>query len=172
MDLSLLKDEYTFDFLELAEEHSERELEIGLLNNIRKFLVEMGGCFAFIGNQFRIEVEGDEFYIDLLLYHRVLRSLVAIELKVGEFKPEYAGKMQFYLSALDATIRLKDENPSIGIIVCKGKKRTIVEYALKDSRKPIGVSTYKIARRLPEDMKKYLPSPREIKRQLEQFEQE
>jgi len=164
-----VKDEYTFDFLGLEEEHSERELEIGLIRNIRRFLTEMGGHFAFIGNQFRIEVEGDEFFIDLLLYHRVLKSLIAIELKVGEFKPEYAGKMQFYLSALDATIRLQDENPSIGIIVCKGKKRTIVEYALKDSKKPIGVSTYKIARRLPEDMKKYLPSPRELKKQLEKL---
>ncbi len=165
-----VKDEYTFGFLELEEEHSERELEIGLINNIRKFLSEMGGYFAFIGNQFLIEVEGDEFFIDLLLYHRVLKSLVAIELKIGDFKPEYAGKMQFYLSALDDTIRLKDEKPSIGIIICKGKKRTVVEYALKDSRKPIGVSTYTIAKKLPENIKKYLPSPKDLKEQLDKLD--
>lgn len=165
-----VKDEYTFDFLELGKEHSERELEIALINNIRKFLSEMGGYFAFIGNQFLIEVEGDEFFIDLLLYHRVLKSLVAIELKIGDFKPEYAGKMQFYLSALDDTIRLKDEKPSIGIIICKGKKRTVVEYALKDSRKPIGVSTYTIAKKLPENIKKYLPSPKELREQLDKLD--
>ncbi len=165
-----VKDEYTFDFLELGEKHSERELEIGLINNIRKFLSEMGGHFAFIGNQFRIEVEGDEFFIDLLLYHRVLKSLVAIELKIGDFKPEYAGKMQFYLSALDDTIRLHDEKASIGIIICKGKKSTVVEYALKDSKKPIGVSTYTIAKKLPENIKKYLPSPKELREQLDKLD--
>lgn len=165
-----VKDEYTFDFLELGEKHSERELEIGLINNVRKFPSEMGGHFAFIGNQFLIEVEGDEFFVDLLLYHRVLKSLVAIELKIGDFKPEYAGKMQFYLSALDDTIRLKDEKPSIGIIICKGKKRTVVEYALKDSKKPIGVSTYTIAKKLPENIKKYLPSPKDLKEQLDKID--
>ena len=161
-----VKDECSFDFLEMGEEHSERELEIGLINNIRQFLSEMGGYFTFIGNQFRMEVDGDEFYIDLLLYHRVLKSLIAIELKIGDFKPEYAGKMQFYLSALDDKIKLKNENSSIGIIICRGKKRTIVEYALKDSKKPIGVATYKIAKTLPENMKKYLPTPKELKEQL------
>lgn len=165
-----VKDEYTFGFLELGEKHSERELEVGLTNNIRRFLSEMGGHFAFIGNQFRIDVEGDEFFIDLLLYHRVLKSLVAIELKIGDFKPEYAGKMQFYLSALDDTIRLKDEKPSIGIIICKGKKRTVVEYALKDSKKPIGVSTYTIAKKLPDNIKKYLPSPKELREQLDKLD--
>ncbi len=165
-----VKDEYTFDFLELGEKHSERELEIALINNIRKFLSEMGGHFAFLGNQFRMEVEGDEFFIDLLLYHRILKSLVAVELKIGDFKPEYTGKMQFYLTALDDTIRLKDEKPSIGIIICKGKKRTVVEYALKDSKKPIGISTYTIAKKLPENIKKYLPSPKELKEQLDKLD--
>lgn len=161
-----VKDEYSFDFLEFSEEHSERELEIGLINNIRKFLVEMGGGFSFIGNQYRLEVDDTEYFIDLLLYHRELKSLVAIELKIGEFKPEYAGKMQFYLTALDDLVKLEEENPSIGIIVCRSKKRTTVEYALKKSAVPIGVSTYTISESLPEDLKKYLPEAEQIAEKL------
>jgi len=157
-----IKDEYSFDFLELGEEHSERELERALLENVRKFLIEMGGYFTFVGNQYRMEIDGQEFFIDLLLYHRQLRCLVAIELKVGAFKPEYAGKMQFYLSALNDITKLPDENSSIGIILCKDKSRTIVEYALKDTKKPIGVSTYKLTEKLPRELKKYLPSPEEM----------
>jgi len=157
-----VKDEYTFGFLELGEEHSEKELELALLENVRKFLVEMSGFFAFVGSQHRLEIDGQEFFIDLLLYHRQLRCLVALELKVGAFKPEYAGKMQFYLAALNDKVRLPEENPSIGIILCKDKSRTIVEYALKDAKKPIGVSTYKLTGKLPRDLKKYLPSPEEM----------
>src|SRR5208282_1434860 len=151
-----VKDEYSFDFLELGEEHSEKELELVLLENVRKFLIEMGGYFAFVSSQYRLEIDGQEFFIDLLLYHRQLRCLVAIELKVGAFKPEYAGKMQFYLSALNDIAKLPDENPSIGIILCKDKSRTIVVYALKDTKKPIGVSTYKLTEKLPRELKKYL----------------
>ena len=162
-----VKDEYTFDFLELGEEHSERELELVLINNIRRFLIEMGGYFTFIGNQYRLEVGGEEFFVDLLLYHRKLRCLVAIELKVGKFKPEYAGKMQFYLSVLNDTIRLAEENPPIGIILCKEKNRIVVEYALKDTTQPIGVSTYRITPTLPEELQKYLPSGEEIAKRLE-----
>ena len=165
-----VKDEYTFDFLELGEEHSERELELALINNIRRFLIEMGGYFTFIGNQYRLEVGGEEFFVDLLLYHRKLRCLVAIELKVGEFKPEYAGKMQFYLSVLNDTVRLEEENPSIGIILCKEKNRIVVEYALKDTTQPIGVSTYRITTTLPEELRKYLPSGEEIAKRLEGVE--
>lgn len=154
-----VKDEYTFDFLELGEEHSEKELERALLDNVRKFLIEIGGYFTFVGNQYRLEIDGQEFFVDLLLYHRQLRCLVAIKLKVGAFKPEYAGKMQFYLSALNDRVKLSDENPSIGIILCKDKSRTIVEYALKDTKKPIGVSTYKLTKKLTRELKKYLPSP-------------
>ncbi|HII15755.1 MAG TPA: DUF1016 domain-containing protein [Nanoarchaeota archaeon] len=157
-----VKDEYSFDFLELAEEHSEKELERALLENVRKFLIEMGGYFTFAGNQYRLEIDGEEFFIDLLLYHRKLRCLVAIELKIGAFKPEYAGKMQFYLSALNDRVKLPDETPSIGIILCKDKSRTIVEYALKDTKKPIGVSTYRLTEKLPRELKKYLPSPEEM----------
>ena len=157
-----VKDEYSFDFLELAEEHSEKELERALLENVRKFLIEMGGYFAFVGNQYRLEIDREEFFIDLLLYHRKLRCLVAIELKIGAFKPEYAGKMQFYLSALNDRVKLPEETPSIGIILCKDKSRTIVEYALKDTKKPIGVSTYRLTEKLPRELKKYLPSPEEM----------
>ncbi|MCX6578974.1 MAG: PDDEXK nuclease domain-containing protein [Candidatus Aminicenantes bacterium] len=161
-----VKDEYTFDFLELGDEHSERELEIEILNKIRKFLIEMGGYFSFIGNQYRVEVGGDEFFVDLLLFHRKLKCLVAVELKIGKFKPDYAGQMQFYLSVLDDKVKLEEENPSIGIIVCKSKDRTIVEYTLKDVSKPVGGSTYKISRSLPKEMKQYLPAPDEIEKRL------
>jgi predicted nuclease of restriction endonuclease-like (RecB) superfamily len=162
-----VKDEYTFDFLELGEEHSERELERALIARIEDFLRAMGGVFAFVGSQFRLEVEGEEYFIDLLLYHRRLRCLVAIELKVGKFQPEFVGKMQFYLTALDRQVREEGENPSIGIILCKEKKRTIVEYALHDARKPIGVATYQIVKRLPKELKGQLPSPEEIAKLLE-----
>jgi Uncharacterized conserved protein len=165
-----VKDEYSFDFLELGDEHSEKELELGLLEKVRKFLVEMGGYFTFVGNQHRLEIDDQEFFIDLLLYHRQLRCLVAIELKVGAFKPEYAGKMQFYLSALNDRVKLPDENPSIGIILCKDKSRTIVEYALKDTKKPIGVSTYKLTEKLPRGLKKYLPSPDEMIKRIKCLE--
>ena len=162
-----VKDEYTFDFLELGEEHSERELERALIARIEDFLRAMGGMFAFMGSQYRLEVDGKEFFIDLLLFHRRLRCLVAIELKVGEFLPEFVGKMQFYLAALDRQIRQEDENPSIGIILCKEKSRTIVEYALHDARKPIGVATYEITKTLPKALKGQLPSPKDIAHLLE-----
>jgi len=167
-----VKDEYSFDFLELGEEHSERELERALIARIDKFLREMGGIFAFMGSQFRLEVEGDEFFIDLLLFHRRLRCLVAIDLKIGNFKPEYVGKMQFYLSALDRQVRQEDENPSIGIILCKEKKRTVVEYALHDASKPIGVATYEIRKTLPRNLAGQLPSPEEIAVLLEGIDDE
>lgn len=161
-----VKDEYTFDFLELGEEHNEREL----IARIEDFLRAMGGMFAFMGSQYRLEVDGREFFIDLLLFHRRLRCLVAIELKVGEFLPEFVGKMQFYLAALDRQVRQEDENHSIGIILCKEKNRTIVEYALHDARKPIGVATYEITRSLPKALKGQLPSPKEIAALLEGIE--
>jgi predicted nuclease of restriction endonuclease-like (RecB) superfamily len=161
-----VKDEYSFDFLALSDKHSERELEQALINNIRQFLIEMGGDFSFIGNQFKIEESGDEYFIDLLLFHRKLKSLVAIELKIGEFIPEYAGKMQFYLSLLNDKVKLPDENPSIGIIICKSKKRTRVDYALKDAKQPIGVSVYNITNQLPKQFEGLLPSPEKIEENL------
>jgi predicted nuclease of restriction endonuclease-like (RecB) superfamily len=165
-----VKDEYTFDFLELGEEHGERELERALIARIEDFLRAMGGMFAFMGSQYRLEIDGEEFFIDLLLFHRRLRCLVAIELKIGKFRPEFVGKMQFYLTALDRQVRQEDENPSIGIILCKEKSRTIVEYALHDARKPIGVATYEITRTLPKELKGQLPQPEEIAALLEGIE--
>lgn len=165
----VVKDKYIFDFLELGEEHSERELESAIVKNIGKFLTQMGNDFAFMGNQYRLEVDEEEYFIDLLLFHRHLKSLIAIELKIGKFKPEYAGKMNFYLSTLNDTIKLKDENPSIGIIICKDKNRTVVEYSLKDSNKPIGVSSYQLLDKLPLDLQSFLPSSEEIAERLSVF---
>jgi len=162
-----VKDDYNFDFLEMGLEHSEAELEAALIRNIRAFLSEMGEYFTFIGTQYHMAIAGEDFYIDLLLFHRRLKSLIAIELKIGEFKPEFAGKMQFYLTALDETRKLEDENPSIGIIICKSKNRTIVEYALKSADRPIGVATYNMYDKLPAAMKNLLPEPEEIAQRLE-----
>ena len=163
-----VRDEYTFDFLELGEEHSERELERALIGKIEHFLRAMGGLFAFVGSQYRLEVDRREFFIDLLLFHRRLKCLVAIDLKIGEFEPEFVGKMQFYLAALDAGVRMKGENPSIGIILCKEKRRTIVEYALKVAGRPIGVATYRTVKKLPRELKGQLPGPEEIIKLLEE----
>lgn len=162
-----VKDEYTFDFLELGDRHSERELERALIARIEDFLRAMGGRFAFVGSQFRLEVDEQEFFIDLLLFHRHLKCLVAIDLKIGAFEPEFVGKMQFYLAALNTQVRLDGENASIGIILCKEKRRTIVEYALRDARKPIGVATYHTVKRLPPELKGQLPAPEEIAKLLE-----
>ena len=162
-----VRDEYTFDFLELGEEHSERDLERALIGRVEDFLQAMGGLFAFVGSQFRLMVEEREYFIDLLLFHRRLHCLVAIELKIGEFQPEFVGKMQFYLAALDRQVREEGENPSIGIILCKEKSRTIVEYALQSSISPIGVATYRMVRELPRELQNQLPGPEEISRLLE-----
>lgn len=162
-----VKDEYMFDFLELGDAHSERELERALIARIEDFLRSMGGIFAFLGSQYRLEVDGQEHFIDLLLFHRRLRCLVAIELKVGTFQPEHVGKMQFYLTVLDRHQRQEDENPSIGIILCKEKSRIIVEYALRDAKKPIGVATYEITKTLPKELKGQLPPPEDIAALLE-----
>jgi predicted nuclease of restriction endonuclease-like (RecB) superfamily len=161
-----VKDEYTFDFLELGDEHTERQLEQALLGQVEPFLREMGGMFTFVGSQFRLEVGDLEYFIDLLLYHRWLNCLVAVELKTGEFAPEYVGKMQFYLSALNDTVRLERENPAIGIILCKSKHRTIVEYALRDTSQPIGVAAYQIVSSLPPDLQGQLPDPEQVARLL------
>jgi predicted nuclease of restriction endonuclease-like (RecB) superfamily len=157
-----VKDEYTFDFLNLSDEHNESQLENALVQNIRSFLLEMGNQFAYVGNQFKIEVSGKEYFIDLLLYHRHLNCLIAVELKIGEFIPEYKGKMEFYLSLLNDKVKLPHENDSIGIIICKEKDRTIVEYSLKTSHMPIGVATYTTSSVLPKEYKKLLPNEKEI----------
>ena len=162
----MLKDPYVFDFLGLTEGIRERELERQLIARIRDFLLELGVGFAFVGSQVHLEVGGEDFYLDLLFYHLKLRCYVVIELKTGEFKPEYAGKMNFYLSAVDDLLRHPDDKPSIGIILCKSKNKVIVEYALRDTNKPIGVSSYRLTRALPEDIKGILPSVEELEREL------
>jgi len=166
-----VKDDYNFDFIEMGIEHSEIELEAGIVRNIRAFLIEMGGDFSFLGNQYHLKIADSDYYIDLLLYHRRLRCLVAIELKIGEFLPEYIGKMQFYLTALDETMRLTEENPAIGIVICKSKNRTRVKYALSSTDKPIGVATYSFYDNLPKDIQFLLPDPEEIAAIISSVEQ-
>ncbi len=162
-----LKDEYTFGFLALTPEHSEYELEQALLGNVRRFLIEMGGDFTFIGNQYRLSLEDQEYFIDLLLFHRELQCLVAVELKVTEFQPEYAGKMNFYLSLLNEKVKKPHEQPSIGIIICQSKQRTVVEFALRDVNKPIGVATYALTDTLPAELRPFFPSNEELVRRLD-----
>lgn len=165
-----VKDEYTFDFLELGNEYSERQLENAIMLKIESFLREMGGIFAFIGRQYRIEISGKEYFVDLLLYHRNLKCLVVIELKIDEFIPEYIGKMQFYLTALDKNVKIAGENPSIGIILCKTKDKTTVEYALHDSKKPIGVASYTVVKKLPKELKKQLPNIEQIEKLINEID--
>ncbi len=162
-----LKDEYTLSLAGFPDEHSEYELEQAIVKNIRAFLMEFGTDFSFIGNQYRIEVDGWEYFIDLLLYSRRLQALIAVELKIGEFQPEYKGKMEFYLNVLNDTVKLPHENPAIGIIICKSKSRTIVEYALKSSNMPIGVATYRLSPELPEAYRELLPTSEEIIKKIE-----
>lgn len=162
-----VKDDYAFGFLELGDKHSEYELEQAILYNIRQFLIEMGGDFCFIGNQFYLDLNGKDYKVDLLLYHRGLSSLVAIDLKIDEFEPEHTGKMSFYLSLLDNRVKKSHENPSIGIIICKNKDHTTVEFALKDVNKPIGVATYSITKSLPNELSAFFPSSEELVKRVE-----
>ena len=164
-----LKDPYIFDFLTIDKEAHERAIEKELVNHIMKFLLELGAGFAFVGKQFRLEVSGQDFYIDLLFYHTRLHCYVVVELKTGEFKPEYAGQINFYLSALDDLVKTPDDNPSIGIVLCATKDRILAEYALRDMKKPIGVAEWKtkLTRSLPKKMKGSLPTIEEIETELE-----
>jgi predicted nuclease of restriction endonuclease-like (RecB) superfamily len=163
----LTKDPYQFDFLTLRERYNERELEDGLMEHITKFLMELGQGFAFVGRQHKLSVGGKDFYIDLLFYHVKLYCYVVVELKVVDFEPEFAGKLNFYISAVDGEIRGERDNPTIGILICKSKNKTIVEYALKDINKPIGVSEYRLSDVLPKELKSSLPSIKEIEEELE-----
>jgi len=165
--LLAVKDHYTFDFLGLTEEHSEHELEQALMRNLRTFLDEMGTAFTFVGNQFQLDVDGKSYYIDLLLFHRRLRCLVAIELKIGDFKPEYKGQIEFYLDQLDQKYRFDDENPPIGIVICRNKTKTIVEYALRNMNRPLGIATYTVTSKLPASYQQDLPGPEEIAARLQ-----
>jgi predicted nuclease of restriction endonuclease-like (RecB) superfamily len=162
----LLKDPYNFDFLSLGQEVQERDLERALVNHIRDFLLELGVGFAFVGSQYHLEIDGDDYYIDLLFYHLRLRCYVVIDLKMKEFQPEYSGKMNFYISAVDDLLRHPDDQPTIGIILCRGKKKTVAEYALRDLNKPIGISTYKLKDSLPQTLQGNLPTLEQLEIEL------
>ncbi len=161
-----LKDPYNFDFLMLREQHDEQELENALIEHITRFLLELGAGFSYLGRQYRLEVAGDEFFMDLLFYHVRLHCYVVIELKTVKFKPEFTGKLNFYISAVDGILKTKQDNPTIGILICKSKNDTVVEYALRDVHKPIGVSEYTITKNLPDELKTALPSIEEIEAEL------
>ena len=161
-----LKSEYNLDFLGITKPVLERELENRLIENIRDLLLELGYGFSFIGNQYRLKLNQKEYFIDLLFYHRILKCLIAIELKTVEFEPEFAGKMNFYLELLDEQEKQPDDNPSIGIIICPVKDNIEVEYALRISSKPIGVSEYKLTHKLPENLKGKIPTSKELKQML------
>ncbi len=161
-----LKDPYIFDFLTISEPFKERELEIELLKHLEKFLLELGGGFAFVGRQYQIAVSDQDYYIDLLFYHLKLRAFVVIELKRGDFKPEYAGKMNFYCSVVDEKLRHSTDQPTIGLILCQTKDRILAEYALRGIKKPIGVSDYELTRALPDNLKSSLPSIDELEAEL------
>ena len=163
-----LKDPYTFDFLSLTAEARERDLEKGLVGHIQKFLLELGVGFAFVGRQVHLEVGGEDYYLDLLFYHLTLRCFVVIELKMEPFKPEFAGKMNFYLSAVDDRMRRPDDQPTIGLLLCKDKHQLTVEYALRDLAKPIGVSEWKtrLVESLPKQLRGALPSAQDFEKKL------
>lgn len=161
-----LKDPYVFDFLNIAQDSAERQLERGLLEHIRNFLLELGIGFAFVGSQYHLEVDGEDFYLDLLFYHLRLRCYVVIDLKVENFKPEFAGKMNFYLAAVDNLLKHPGDQPSIGLILCKKRKKLIAEYALRNTKTPIGVSEYRLTTALPRELHECLPTAEELEAKL------
>jgi len=160
------KDPYNFDFLGLHEEFVERDIEYRLTHHITEFLIELGKGFAFVGRQYKIEVGNSEYFIDMLFYHLELRCYIAIELKVGKFKPEYAGKLNFYLSAIDSQLKKVEDNPSIGILICRKKDKIEAEYALRDINKPIGISEFRLTDMIPENIQANLPSIEEIENEV------
>jgi predicted nuclease of restriction endonuclease-like (RecB) superfamily len=164
----LLKDPYNFDFLSLGKQAQERDVENALVSRIRDFLMELGVGFAFVGSQYHLEVGGQDFYIDLLFYHLQLRCYIAIELKIDDFKPEYSGKMSFYVSAIDDLLRHPQDSPTIGLILCRSRNQTIAEYALRDVNKPIAVARYQ--QELPEEMRGVLPSVERLEAELAGFD--
>ncbi len=169
----VLKDPYSFDFLTLADDVHERELQKGLLAHVRQFLLELGSGFAFVGEYVPLEVGGDDFCIDLLFYHLKLRAFIVVDLKMTPFKPEFAGKMNFYLSAVDDLLRHPDDKPSIGLILCKGDNKVVAEYALRDIAKPVGISSYvtKLVETLPSELQSGLPTVAELEAELEALEE-
>jgi predicted nuclease of restriction endonuclease-like (RecB) superfamily len=162
----LLKDPYNFDFLTLTKDAHERELESGLVEHIQKFLLELGTGFAFVGRQYPLEIAGEDYRLDLLFYHLKLRCFVVIDLKAGAFMPEYAGKMNFYLAAVDDILKHATDNPTIGLILCKTKKEIVVEYALRNTITPMGIAEFRYLEKLPEELKGSLPTIEEIEAEL------
>lgn len=162
-----IKDPYVFDFLSMTKEFNERELELGLVQHLTQFLLELGAGFAYVGRQIPIVVGEKEFFLDLLFYHTHLHCYVVVELKTGDFEPEFAGKLNFYLKAVDAQIKNEEDKPTIGILLCKKKDKMVAEYALSDIHKPIGVSEYQLTQSLPENLKPSLPSIEDIEKELE-----
>ncbi len=164
--IQTMKDPYIFDFIPFKEDMVERDIENALIKEITALLLELGTGFAFLGNQYHLNVGGDDFYIDLLFYNINLRSYVVIELKTGDFKPEYAGQLNFYLSAVDEILKKDTDNPSIGLLLCKSKNNLVAEYSLRDMSKPIGISEYRITNSLPEELEKQLPSVEDIQKRI------
>ena len=162
-----MKDPYIFDFVPFKEDMIERDIERALVKDVTKLLLELGTGFAFLGNQYCINVGGDDFYIDLLFYNLNLRCYVVIELKTGDFKPEYAGQLNFYLSAVDGILKTEQDNPSVGLLLCKSKNDLVAEYSLKDMSKPIGVSEYRITSDLPTELERQLPSIEDIQKHIQ-----
>lgn len=165
---AMLKDPYIFDMLTFTDQYNERDVEIGLVKHVEKFLLEMGAGFAFMGRQYPIEVSGDDYYIDILMYNAFLHRYLVIELKDTEFKPEYIGKLNFYCSAVDDLLCREGDNRTIGLLLCKSKDRIKAEYALRDIQKPIGISDYELGQALPKDFRGSLPTIEEIENELEQ----
>lgn len=164
---SLLKSEYNLEFLNVHERILERDLERALVEHMQKFLLELGVGFAFVGSQYRLEVEGDEYFVDLLFYHLGLSCFVVIELKTTDFKPEYSGQINFYVNVIDDKLRRAQDNPTIGIILCRSKKKSVVEYALRGISQPISVSSYRTTAALPEEFKQKLPSIEDLQYEIE-----
>ena len=161
-----LKDPYIFDFLSMTKDYNERELENALVTHVTQFLLELGAGFAYLGKQVPLQAGEQEFFIDLLFYHTKLHCYVVIELKTADFEPEHAGKLNFYLKAVDSQLRTEQDKPTIGILICKKKDKVVVEYALSDIHKPIGVSEYQLTQSLPKKLKSSLPSIEEIEKEL------
>lgn len=163
-----LKDPYIFDMLTFTDEYDERDVELGLIKHIEKFLLQMGAGFAFMGRQYHIEVSGKDFYIDILMYNAFMHRYLVVELKRGEFQPEYIGKLNFYCSAVDDILCREGDNQTIGLLLCQNKDRIMAEYALRDVHKPIGISDYELGKALPKDIKSGLPSIEELENKLSQ----
>lgn len=170
--IETIRNPYNFDFLGLEDEAIERDIENAMVTHITRFLVELGKGFAFVGRQYQLVVSESEYYIDLLFYHLELRSYVVIELKAGKFKPEYVGKLNFYLSAIDSQIKHASDNPSIGLILCKTKDKIAAEYSLRDVHKPIGISEFNLTKALPENLKSQLPTVDQLEDQLAQIQKD